>query len=49
MLIAIIILVFWVILGGLVLMRQDDPTPLDYALTWIALIIVLLKDVFNAL
>jgi hypothetical protein len=45
--IAIVALVLWFVLGAVVLMRPDDPTPVDYGLTWAALIIVLIKNVLD--
>lgn len=47
MVLAIVILVLWFVLGAVVMMSPDDPSPSEYLFTWIALIIVLVKEVFD--
>ena len=47
--IALIILVVWLILGITILTNPDDPSPTEYLFTWIALMLALVKEVFDKL
>lgn len=49
MALAIIILIVWLILGINILTSPDDPSPTDYLFTWIALMLALVKEVFDKL
>ena len=47
MAISVIILLVWFVLGAVILIRKDDPTPFEFACMWFALIATLIKEVFE--
>ena len=47
MAISVIILLVWFALGAAIMMRKDDPTPFEFGCMWVALIIHLVKEVFD--
>ena len=49
MVIAIILLIFWFVLGAVILSGKVEMTKADYFFTWIALMLALIKNLVNVM